>query len=115
MGRKAAQPERRAKTVRRFFAMAAKGSGDTHCEGWRLWGSAHAGTFCAECQLPLDNGQEVTNFYPLTTAQAFHEGMRAEGEEEIISLIRSAWAGSQRYAVAALLRLPAGREPCGRG
>jgi len=48
----------------------------------------------------LGNGQEVTNIYPLMNAQAFYEGMRAEGEEEIISLIRSAWAGSQRYAAA---------------
>jgi alpha-D-xyloside xylohydrolase len=30
-------------------------------------------------------------------ARAFFEGMRAEGEEEILSLCRSAWAGSQRY------------------
>ena len=30
-------------------------------------------------------------------AQGFYDGMRAEGEEEILSLCRSAWAGSQRY------------------
>jgi len=48
----------------------------------------------------LGNGQEVTNIYPLMHARGFYEGMRAEGEEEIISLCRSAWAGSQRYAAA---------------
>jgi len=30
-------------------------------------------------------------------AKGFYDGMRAEGEEEIVSLCRSAWAGSQRY------------------
>src|SRR5512135_3184380 len=30
-------------------------------------------------------------------ARGFYEGMRAEGETEILSLCRSAWAGSQRY------------------
>lgn len=48
----------------------------------------------------LGNGQEVTNIYPLMHARGFYEGMRAEGEEEIVLLCRSAWAGSQRYAAA---------------
>ncbi len=48
----------------------------------------------------LGNGLAVANIYPMLHAQAFYEGMRAEGEEEIISLCRSAWAGSQRYAAA---------------
>jgi alpha-D-xyloside xylohydrolase len=30
-------------------------------------------------------------------AKGFYDGMRGEGEEEILSLCRSAWAGSQRY------------------
>jgi alpha-D-xyloside xylohydrolase len=33
-------------------------------------------------------------------ARAFYDGMRAEGEDEIVSLARSAWAGSQRYGAA---------------
>ncbi|MEA3346300.1 MAG: glycoside hydrolase family 31 protein [Chloroflexota bacterium] len=48
----------------------------------------------------LGNGQEVTNIYPLLHARAFYEGMRSEGEEEIVSLCRAAWAGSQRYGAA---------------
>lgn len=48
----------------------------------------------------LGNGQAVANIYPLLHEQAFYDGMRAEGEEEIISLCRSAWAGSQRYGAA---------------
>jgi alpha-D-xyloside xylohydrolase len=45
-------------------------------------------------------GLEVTNAYPLAHQQAFYEGLRAEGEDEIITLSRSAWAGSQRYGAA---------------
>jgi len=48
----------------------------------------------------LGDGLAVTNVYPLMHARAFYEGMQAEGEEEIITLCRSAWAGSQRYGAA---------------
>jgi alpha-D-xyloside xylohydrolase len=48
----------------------------------------------------LGDGEAVANIYPLLHARAFYEGMRAEGEEEILTLCRSAWAGSQRYAAA---------------
>jgi alpha-D-xyloside xylohydrolase len=47
----------------------------------------------------LGNGQEVTNIYPMLHERGFYEGMRAEGEKEIATLCRSAWAGSQRYGV----------------
>ncbi|ONI91929.1 family 31 glucosidase [Saccharothrix sp. ALI-22-I] len=45
-------------------------------------------------------GRAVTNLYPLLHAQGFHEGMRGAGEDEVVLLIRSAWAGSQRYGAA---------------
>ncbi len=48
----------------------------------------------------LGNGLEVGNLYPLLHEKGFYEGMRAEGETEIISLCRSAWAGSQAYGAA---------------
>jgi alpha-D-xyloside xylohydrolase len=48
----------------------------------------------------LGSGLSVTNIYPMLHARAFYEGMRAAGETEIISLCRSAWAGSQRYGAA---------------
>jgi alpha-D-xyloside xylohydrolase len=48
----------------------------------------------------LGPGLEVGNIYPMLHARAFFEGMRAEGEEEVVSLCRSAWAGSQRYGAA---------------
>ena len=40
---------------------------------------------------------EVGNIYPLRYAQGFYEGLKNVGEREIISLVRCAWAGSQRY------------------
>ncbi|MBN1287947.1 MAG: glycoside hydrolase family 31 protein [Anaerolineae bacterium] len=45
-------------------------------------------------------GMEVNGLYPLMHQQGFYEGMRAEGETEIVLLCRSAWAGSQRYGAA---------------
>ena len=45
-------------------------------------------------------GQEVANIYPLLHERGFYEGLRAEGEQEVITLCRSAWAGSQRYGAA---------------
>lgn len=45
-------------------------------------------------------GLEVLNAYPANNARGFYEGMRAEGETEIITLNRSAWAGSQRWGAA---------------
>ncbi len=41
--------------------------------------------------------RQVTNIYPREYARGFYEGMKAEGQEEIISLVRCAWAGSQKY------------------
>ena len=48
----------------------------------------------------LGNGMQVTNLYPLFYARGFYEGMRAEGQKEILNLCRCAWAGSQRYGAA---------------
>ncbi|GAQ65141.1 glycoside hydrolase family 31 protein [Streptomyces scabiei] len=45
-------------------------------------------------------GLEVGNMYPAEVARTFYEGLRATGEEEIVSLNRSAWAGSQRWGAA---------------
>jgi alpha-D-xyloside xylohydrolase len=51
----------------------------------------------ANLRYHLGPGLEVGNIYPLLHAQGFHDAMRQEGEPEILSLARSAWAGSQRY------------------
>jgi alpha-D-xyloside xylohydrolase len=45
-------------------------------------------------------GDEVYNLYPLAQARGFSDGMRSEGETDVVLLCRSAWAGSQRYGAA---------------
>ena len=40
---------------------------------------------------------KVSNIYPLEYAKTFYEGMQAQGQENIVNLIRCVWAGSQRY------------------
>ncbi|MDR1531679.1 MAG: glycoside hydrolase family 31 protein [Clostridiales bacterium] len=40
---------------------------------------------------------QIGNIYPLMYAKAFYEGMTAEGQGNILNLLRCAWAGSQRY------------------
>jgi alpha-D-xyloside xylohydrolase len=45
----------------------------------------------------LGHGAAVATAYPLLHERGFAEHMRAEGEESILNLCRSAWAGSQRY------------------
>jgi alpha-D-xyloside xylohydrolase len=46
------------------------------------------------------NGLAVANAYPMFHEQGFYENMRANGQEQILNLCRSAWAGSQRYGAA---------------
>lgn len=40
---------------------------------------------------------QCTNIYPAMYAKAFFDGMKKAGMENICNLVRSAWAGSQRY------------------
>lgn len=40
---------------------------------------------------------QIGNIYPALYARAFYEGMRAAGQENVINLLRCAWAGSQKY------------------
>ncbi|MFG1806812.1 TIM-barrel domain-containing protein [Streptomyces sp. NPDC049040] len=46
------------------------------------------------------SGSEVANLYPREHARGIHEHLTAQGETEVLSLVRSAWAGSQRYGAA---------------
>jgi alpha-D-xyloside xylohydrolase len=41
---------------------------------------------------------KVSNIYPFLYTKTFYDGLRAEGQTGIVSLVRSAWAGSQKYA-----------------
>ena len=40
---------------------------------------------------------QCTNIYPVMYAKGFYDGLKKEGETEILSLVRCAWAGSQKY------------------
>lgn len=40
---------------------------------------------------------QIGNIYPVMYAKTFFDGMKNEGQENIINLIRCAWAGAQRY------------------
>ena len=51
-------------------------------------------------RLAAGPGAEVLNRYPTDHARAVYEGMHSVGETEVVSLIRSAWAGSQRWGAA---------------
>lgn len=45
----------------------------------------------------LGSHKEAGNIYPKKVAQMAYEGRRKEGEEKILSLVRCAWVGSQKY------------------
>lgn len=40
---------------------------------------------------------QCSNIYPAMYSKAFYDGMKAEGMENVMNLVRCAWAGSQRY------------------
>lgn len=41
--------------------------------------------------------EQIGNIYPVMYAKTFFDGMKEEGQENVINLLRCAWAGSQRY------------------
>lgn len=41
---------------------------------------------------------KVANSYPKMHAKAFYDGMIAQGQRDIVNLVRCAWVGSQKYA-----------------
>jgi alpha-D-xyloside xylohydrolase len=45
-------------------------------------------------------GYEVANLYPREHARGVFEHMRRAGQADVLCLVRSAWAGSQRYGAA---------------
>ena len=40
---------------------------------------------------------QIGNLYPMLFAKTFHDGMAEETDAPVMNLVRSAWAGSQRY------------------
>lgn len=45
----------------------------------------------------IGSAMECSNIYPRYYAQGFYEGLVAEGVSQPLSLVRCAWAGSQKY------------------
>ena len=45
----------------------------------------------------LGTDLEIGNLYPVEYARTFYEGMSSEGQQNIVNLLRCAWAGSQKY------------------
>ncbi|KFY29506.1 hypothetical protein V493_02325 [Pseudogymnoascus sp. VKM F-4281 (FW-2241)] len=45
----------------------------------------------------LGTNLEIGNIYPVDYARTFYEGMEAAGQENIVNLLRCAWAGSQKF------------------
>ena len=41
--------------------------------------------------------EKVGNIYPREYAKLFYEGQKESGQEDVVNLIRCAWAGSQKY------------------
>ena len=42
---------------------------------------------------------QCSNIYPVMYAKGFYDGLKGEGEQDVLSLVRCAWAGSQKYGV----------------
>ena len=45
----------------------------------------------------MGTNAQIGNIYPQLYSRAFYDGLRREGKNEVVSLLRCAWAGSQRY------------------
>ncbi|RKN38751.1 TIM-barrel domain-containing protein [Streptomyces hoynatensis] len=56
--------------------------------------------FQANLRYHAGPGLEVANAYPRDNARTFAEGLWEAGEQEVLTLNRSAWAGSQRWGAA---------------
>ncbi|WP_317695800.1 glycoside hydrolase family 31 protein [Xylocopilactobacillus apis] len=48
-------------------------------------------------RLKIGRNTSVGNIYPKMLAKGFFENMKNEGQDKVVNLIRSAWAGSQKY------------------
>jgi alpha-D-xyloside xylohydrolase len=79
-------------------------------EGYRRYGIRVFWLDACEPEILADNaenaqyfmgqGSEVQGIYPREHARGFYEGLQASGEDDVVLLCRSAWAGSQRYGAA---------------
>jgi alpha-D-xyloside xylohydrolase len=60
----------------------------------------HAIQDYGQVQFHIGTGTEVHNYFPVAHQRNVYEGLRAAGENEVVSITRSSWAGSQRYGAA---------------
>lgn len=48
----------------------------------------------------IGQGLEVHGFFPVAHQKNIYEGLVSEGEDEVVTICRSSWAGSQRYGAS---------------
>ena len=48
----------------------------------------------------IGTGKEVHNYFPVAHQRNIHEGLLSAGEDEVVTICRSSWAGSQRYGAS---------------
>lgn len=48
-------------------------------------------------RLHAGRNTQVGNIYPKLYSKGFYDGMQKSGQKDIVNLVRSAWAGSQKY------------------
>lgn len=48
----------------------------------------------------IGSGTEVHNYFPVAHQKNIYEGLIAAGEDEVVTICRSSWAGSQRYGAS---------------
>ena len=48
----------------------------------------------------IGTGQEVHGYFPVAHQKNVYEGLHAAGENEVVTICRNSWAGSQRYGAA---------------
>jgi alpha-D-xyloside xylohydrolase len=54
----------------------------------------------ADLRYHIGRGVEVHNYFPIAYQEAIHDGLKTAGENEVVMICRSVWAGSQRYGAA---------------
>ncbi len=48
----------------------------------------------------IGTGKEVHNYFPVAHQKNIYEGLLSAGEDEVVTICRSSWAGSQRYGAS---------------
>ncbi|MCZ6679314.1 MAG: family 31 glucosidase [Candidatus Poribacteria bacterium] len=53
-----------------------------------------------QVQYHIGSGTEVHNYFPVAHQKTIYEGLLDAGENEVVTICRSSWAGSQRYGAS---------------